>query len=239
MKTLFTSLALTVLLISGCKKDNSNNTNASKTYLISKITIATNQPGFTTTENYKYDSRNRVIGFGTEGATYRYTYDDNNNLLTAQTYNRSGTLTNTDNYTYSANVITAKTFYGDGSVNGSYIFTLNAQQQVVAFSADNQVYTYDSNGNVIFYSATGGLTQSGSYTYDNKKNPLSMVGAKNPHLMYLAHGSPVTTVNNVLVDQAYSNTYNYIYNGNGFPISANISTAHGTGFNVTYEYLIK
>src|SRR5260221_5819662 len=206
MRTIFTSLIIIALFITGCKKNSNSKSNIAKTYLISKVTISTIPAGFTTTESYTYDSQNRVIQFG----NYKYTYDNNNNLITVQTYS-NGSLIATDNYSYSGSTVTANTFDGDGTANGSYTFTLNAQQHVISLSADDQQFTYDSNGNVTSYTANGTLKQSDSYTYDKEKSPRSMIGAKNLHMIYLAQGAPVTNINNVLVDHIYPVTYTYNY----------------------------
>ncbi len=241
MKTSFTFLIIAVLFITGCKKDSSNNSsNPPKTYLSSILTYSSVPAGLSFTEVYTYDIQNRVIVFNTGGIIFKYTYDTNNNLLKVLTYNSSGTLTGTDNYTYSGDSINVNTFYGDGSSNSFYTFTVNAQQQVVNWSADNVQYTYDSNGNVISYTACCTIAQSDSYTYDNKKNSLSMIGAKNLHMIYVAQGGPVTLVNNVLVDSAYPNNYSYTYNTDGFPLSATISNSiRGTTANITYTYITK
>jgi hypothetical protein len=242
MKTLITTLILIALFTAGCKKGSSSKgSSATKTYLLSKVTYTAVVGGFTNAEEYTYDSQNRVTVFNEGNNVFKYAYDSNNNLTTVLTYNSAGSLTATDNYTYAGNVVTANTFYGDGSVNGSYTFTLNAQQEPTNLSIafGNIQYQYDGNGNATSYSATGALTQSDSYTYDTKKNPLSMIGAKNLHLIYLAQGTPITTVNNVLVDEGYPRNYAYTYNSDGFPVSAVLSTNSGPGSNITYEYIIK
>ena len=241
MKTLFASLALFSLFISACKKDNNNvGSNAAKTYLISKITYTSVPGGYTTSEEYYYDSQNRVTEFNTGNNIYKYTYDANNNLATVTTYNNAGVIGATDSYTYSGNTVTAQSAYNDGSIGGSYTFTLNTQNEVVTLSADVQSFTYDSRGNALSYAANGTLIQSDSYTYDDQKNPLSMIGARNLHMEYLANGSPETAVNNIVADNLERETFDYTYNSSGFPVSAKeSSTLSTTGSNITYEYIVK
>ncbi len=243
MKYLFKSLIILLLFASGCKKDNSTGgTNTAKTYLVSKVTytIPPGGSGFTSTEEYYYDSQNRVTEFNTGNKIYKYTYDADNNLATVTTYNNAGVLWSTDSYTYSGSTVTAQSVYSDGSIAGSYSFTLNAQNEVASLSADVQSYTYDSRGNALSYAAHGTQTQSDFYTYDNHKNPLSMIGARNLHLEYLAIGDPLTTVNNIITENAQREAFTYIYNDAGFPVSATVTNRLSTqGTDITYEYIVK
>jgi hypothetical protein len=233
MKTL-SVLLVTAILLTGCSKKNAENvTPAPKTYLVNTITHAP----FGWVDQFYYDAKNRVTELHSQSSLrdYKYTYDNNNNLLTVQTYQinnlSSNNLLSTDSYTYNGNTVTVNTLNVPAQISGSYTLTLNAQGLVQNESPDNLQYNYDSMGNLLSDNAP-----TDSYTYDNKKHPLSMIAAKNLHLMYKAFGTPETFVNNVVTDSDFGNT-TYTYNSDGFPINASVGGISPE--TLTYDYIIK
>jgi YD repeat-containing protein len=207
--------------------------------LLSKKTLNFNNV-ITTDETYNYDDKNRVIELKeSSGNDYKYTYDNNNNLTIAKTYDSNNTLTSTANYTYSGNTVSVISFYGDGTVSSTYTFTVDANQKVTSTTlGGSNIFTYDSNGNITHYDLSGPLTQSDSYSYDSKKHPLSMIGARNLQMMFLL-GEPQTFVNNVVQEQARPENFSYVYNNDGFPTSATETGNTSQSTTITYEYIIK
>jgi len=239
MKTLSIAIIITAMLCTGCKKEAATN-NKPKTYLLSKKTFNLNN-SYIMYETYSYDDKNRVIEIkeSSNRNDYKYTYDNSNNLIVAKTYDFNNTLTSTANYTYSGNTVSVLELYGDGTVKSAYTFTLDINQKVTSTTLDgSDIFTYDSNGNITHYDQTGPTTQSDSYTYDNKKHPLSMIGAKNIHMMFLL-GEPQTFINNVVQEQDQPNNYSYVYNNDGFPTSAVDKGIAGISTTITYEYITK
>lgn len=244
MKTLSKFMIVIAVSLSACKKDNSstNNTPAAKTYLLSKITY--HNPTYIGVEQYSYDEKNRVTEvYSTESNwDYKYTYDTNGNLLTATTYNINNSsllLIHTDKYTYSGTRVTVQKFDKDGTDLGSYIFTLNSDGQAVSSTIDGTTtYTYDANKNLSGYSTCCSIAQSDSYSYDTKKHPLSMIAGNNLHLRFLALASPTALINNITRDNAWGANISYVYNSDGFPVSATMVSV-GTPVTLEYEYSVK
>jgi len=241
MRTLFTSLIIAIVLFSGCKKETK--APSANTYLLKTVTYTTNPAAFTFVDQYSYDSKNRVIEFNsqTQLRDYKYTYDDNNNLTSATVYDTGvgGRLNSIHKFTYSANQIIDDEVDSTNFPLAHWVFTLNDKQQVTFLSSDLIEYTYDGNGNITGYNETGTLKQSDSYTYDNKKHPLSMIGAKNVHLMFLT-GFGFTNVNNIVHDNINTGDYTYTYNDAGFPTTRTGLDITGRNQNIaTYSYVTK
>lgn len=236
MKRIFlASLTIIIFLFSGCKKDNNSTHNTAKTYLLKTLTRTVFPANNSSQEQFTYDDKNRVIDFKSSRGEYKYTYDGNNNLTTVQNYDQAGTFFSTNKFTYANGEVDVQTTDVGDNGGQPYIFTLNSLGQVSSSTIDNnKSFTYDSNGNL-----TKG--ESDTYTYDNKKNPLSMIGAKNLHLMYIPLDNPSTFVNNVITDANLASPYTYVYNSDGFPISASTTPTSITPnyVSITYEYIVK
>lgn len=239
MRTLSTILLAILFLFAGCKKENQGNA-APKTYLIKTITYTTPPLPNASHQYFQYDDKNRVTVFEGGGFIYKYTYDDNNNLVVIKNYDQSGNLISTNNLTYSSDEVDVKTTDVNDNGGSPYIFKLNSLGQVSSSSIDGtQQFTYDNKGNLTAYTQCCQLATSDSYTYDTKKNPLSMIGAKNFHLMFVALGAPTTFINNVVNDNA-GTSYSYVYNADGFPVSATAtSVSLGYSAKITYDYMIR
>jgi hypothetical protein len=248
MKSLSIIPIVAILLITGCKKESSG----PKVYLLSKVTYVNSvQPTFAFHDTYAYDSQNRVVEVSSDmvAKICKYTYDNNNNLVTIQTFSTiNGGLEQTDKWTYSGNTISAQILDFNNNPSGSYTITLDATKRVqsISTSQDYTQYNYDSSGNVIAYSdaVSGGGTYNYNYTYDNKKAPLSMTNAPNLHLNYLMFYEPRTNVNNVLTESHVNITMTYAYNTAGLPVSAIEVTPPVPGFvsdtvKMSFEYIIK
>jgi hypothetical protein len=238
MKILY-SLLILGLVATGCKKDRQDGASKPKVYLLSKARF-TSSSYPERIQSYIYDDKNRVIEMRFEGLRFfKYIYDDKNRVSTVLEYGISpNVLYEKDVYTYHYNFITAQRYDPDGFNSGSYSFTLNSSNHVVSLTSNNLQYTYYSNGNVKTYKASGTINQTGSYTYDNKKHPLSMIAGENVHLMYLAMGFPITHINNIIHDDIYIDPYTYTYNDDGFPVTQTVNSDSHTNI-VSYEYIIK
>ncbi|MEO6978164.1 MAG: hypothetical protein ABI113_07270 [Mucilaginibacter sp.] len=195
----------------------------------------------TVTKQYSYDEKNRVTELKISvGNRYKYTYDDNNNLATVVTYNENDVLQTTEKYVYNGNVITVNASTPDPGITNTYSFTLNSQNQVISSTLDdNQQFTYDATGNLTGYAQCCVSKQSDTYQYDDKKHPLSMIGARNFNLLFL-QGFPVSFVNNITKDVVIGDVVTYVYNEDGFPISS-VATNFLSSFSstTTFQYLIK
>ena len=242
-KSLFALLIFSGILLFGCKKNNNaQQINTSKIYLISTIVYTNQAFGTSTSDQYTYDSQNRVIELKTNHFLtydYKYTYDINNNLTTVQTYDQNGNLKTTDTYAYSGTKISVVTQDADDNGGGGYSFSLNSQGQVTSSTLEGTTqYVYDSAGNITSYNSCCDLATSDTYTYDNEKHPLSMIGATNFHLKFIASngGFPTSFINNIVRDAglAGGTNYAYVYNNAGFPVSA---VSGGT--SITYTYITK
>lgn len=239
MKQLFTFLIIGGILFSGCKKTSTPPDNSNKTYLISTIAYTDQFFNTTSTDRFTYDDKNRVVEFKSnrdQFRDYKYTYDANNNVTTVQHFDVNGNLLDTDAYTYGGTSVTVvKT---DAHDNGGtpYSFTLNSQGQVISLTVYGTTqYTYDTAGNITGYTSCCQTAQLDTFNYDNKKNPLSMIGAKNLHLMFIAcDGAPQTFVNNLVQDVQLKYNFAFTYNDAGFPVNAT-----GAGLSIAYTYITK
>jgi hypothetical protein len=244
MKTLSIAAIAVVLLIAGCKKESANT--STKTYLLSKITYnLTHVDGSKSTyvDTYTYDSKNRITTLNSQyvGLNITYSYNSNNTLSVANWYYPDGTLEFTHKYSYSGNQVVDSTFTG-GAFIDILNLTLSASGQVQSYSnyIDNETTsftcTYDKSGNITNFNIGGGLNFD--YTYDDKKNPLSMIGTNNIDMMYFLLSLPQTNVNNPLTANSY--TYAYTYNSAGFPVSANAvdnDPMDPISYTATFEYI--
>ena len=233
MKYLLICTAMTVLFL-GCKHDSPSPAlvSTTKTTLLQKASYEINGSSFT--ELYRYDDKNRVIYYydGPGYCIYKYTYNTNNQVATVLKYQQNDTtLIESDTYAYNGNNVTI-TYNTGGTCN----VVLNADQ--LATSACNgQSYVYDSNQNITRDNMTSSQT---NYLYDKKKHPLSTIGAPNLHLMYFALGYAQTFKNNPTSRSSTydgSNvTYKYVYNANGFPVKATVTTNSET-YIIYYTYI--
>lgn len=248
MKTLSFTIVACILLFAGCKKElssinqtsSTNVTQAPPIYLLNKATYLIG--GKIANNGYHYDDKNRLIYVFLQRSrvVYRYNYDINDNLVSAYKYHLDGTtLYSFQTFTYSTNAVTVNYFDADSTAHGSCSLILNAKNQVTSLSCNPAIkYLYDIRSNVTDFLTTGGPQYS--YLYDTKKHPLSMIGAKNLHLMYLAEEEPQTFINNVIAashDNVIS-LFLYQYNSAGFPVSAQVASNAGN-YTITYQYLVK
>ena len=222
--------ATVLLCAAGCKKDyplvKHNNI-----YLLSSEIV--NKNNTTYIQNYTYDDKNRLTEVKvSDFLDYRYTYDHDSNLLTAEAFDNANSLVSVDIYTYSGNTITAKEYDANGNLWGAYSFILNAAKQVISCSINSQKFTYDSNGNISEITSSI-LKSPEKLTYDRRKNPLSMMGAKNLHLMFVM-AEPSSFINNTITDENTALPITYKYNSAGFPLSASSGS-----YSVTYQYITK
>ncbi len=236
----FILAAASILPFTGCKKDK----RGGNIYLLSSTNYTDNSSNLT--DFYTYDSQNRLIQLYSAqiAETFKYTYDDKNNLATVETYNSNNQLLGTDKYTYAANIITATHNNPTPGVIGSYTFTLNNLGQVIRLDFWDQynIYTYDSKGNIATltsFLSGGAQVYSDNYTYDNNPNPWSMMGAPNLHLRYLTNNGNVGGVNNISRDSLYAGVTGYVYNAKGLPTYSSTPTSYYGNAVVNYKYLVK
>jgi len=279
MKSTHISITLFIfsaIVASGCKKERKTITNppATKTYLVTKITERTN---LDTTHYVKfeftYDDKNRItqmtlppdsyFGLGDTGPSmiYNYTYDSAGNLSTVTSYQNTLYVATTT-YTYSADSIYVS--YGNPAKVAAAYAIKNNRITEENYETDRgyTTYNYDSNGNVSAFTyvhADGTAQPTVNFTYDQKKNPFSMIGGNNPPIIYffilgenaiLYPGSPngYSNINNLTANpeglseiaSSSGTTISYLYNSDGFPAFAAVESDTGSNnIFLTYTYLVK
>ena len=206
------------------------------------------------------------FGLGDTGPSliYNYTYDSAGNLSTA-TYYQNTLYSATTSFTYSSDSI--KVFFDNGVVTDNYAYTIS-KNRITSVNVDPRnhfSFDYDSIGNVTSYTQTdiGGIIGPRTYlTYDQKKNPFSMIGGNNPQIVYFLIFAvdfidivvyPGTTngfsnINNLTSNPAGESevssfngtTISYLYNSDGFPVFAAVESDTGSNnIFLTYTYLVK
>ncbi len=172
--------------------------------------------GITTTLNgkFEYDSQGRITKI-TDNDPIHYeniTYDASGGL-TIQGVDYDGPF----QYTYAkvGNTIVAS----DGDEEMGVLF-LNDQELPNGIQGDVASFTWDSKGNLL--TATGFFNDgTNTYTYDNKKGPLSSCTSPKWYLWLMSAGEPARGgyVNNPLTENSiYGNiTWIYEYNVAGYP----------------------
>ncbi len=117
-------------------------------------------------------SGNLLAQINRDGLREEYTYNSNNQVLTATWYAADGSIIDQFLYTYDSN----GNLLSAGNNQGTYTFTYNASNQKLTQTDPNGVtltYGYDANGNVTSVAdSLGGLTTS---SFDSNNNLLSRV----------------------------------------------------------------
>jgi hypothetical protein len=224
------------LLFVTCKKQGKPQP-VVKTTLLSKSVLFGGS--YTNVYTYTYDDKNRVSELNSSylSTIYKFNYDGNNNLVTTELYDYNNQLGEVYKFSYSGNTVTVLFYDESGNrLFTKYVMTLNAMQLPETISNEGQpilTYTYDSAGNVTNVSENG--PGSPSVKYDDEKNPMSMIGAKNYFLMYFWDeiNYPATIINN---EVSGAQTCSYVYNADGFPTIRNYS---GSSIYMTFEYVVK
>ena len=251
----------------GCKKGSGTkptNPTTTKTYLLTSITEYTNSdPKIITDFTYSYDAQNKLIQIVANANTYKYTYDGAGNLTAAGIY-QNNALTQSRTFTYSTDSIKVKYYKSDGSYLNSFSYALTNNRITKAVYSDgairSQQYDYDGNGNVSVFTITvsDGTKVKHTFSYDQKKNPFSMIGGNNPKLIYFlietgftyssGNSNAMTNVNNLTANTMGSvqnsnlsgTTTTYNYNSDGFPLGARVAlTEYVYNAYVTYNYIVK
>jgi hypothetical protein len=234
------------LLISACTKNDGKFSISPVTNCLLKTATYTTVPAtYQATDEYSYDSYNRVTELNSTRLQldFKYTYNNNNNVLGVSIYDLSnnGRLVGTELFSYFGSTVTVHTFDSSGAEYNTITITLNGQQQVtnIAANGDNESISYDGNGNVTGFMLCCSPSQTNTFAYDQKKHPLSMIGGKNYHLMLFTGADPQSFINNVVTDAAVPGATTYTYNNDGFPLSSTVpSTAvKGQRYTVTYNYI--
>src|SRR5579872_775711 len=246
MKTTLTSLIIIALLLAGCKKDSSNTTSPiGKNFLLSTITYGYNHN--TSIDQYLYDDQKQLIelDMNSKGYIFKFHYDNSGNVILVSVYETQHyTLQQTYKYTYAGNTVTADQVLPDNvtSTGSTYVLTLNDKKQLTKSVSPDGEYvlnTFDANGNVTqtdFFTPTGQLQNSTTFTYDHKQNPMLTVG--NIYHLQIVFGSSAFSTNNIVTNSNVSGAYSYLYLDNGLAASASIPSIYGGIQTVNYDYLV-
>ncbi|GGH02916.1 hypothetical protein [Mucilaginibacter phyllosphaerae] len=244
MKFFYTLLVIifVTFAFNACKKDAPKK-NIGKVYLLKKLTRGTGNDQ--AIDEYSYDAKNRLIATSINSGVvkYIYTYDDQNRLAKVENYS-ANSLYSTQNYTYASDAVNITESYYDGST-GTKKFELTGGRVSKFFNPgynETLTYSYDAKGNVTTIFITNVVdADTWNYVYDDKNGPLSMIGAPNLHVFYLERvGAPYTNINNVVSTTQGDVKTDYVYNADGFPVSAVFTDkANNLSYTYTYEYIIK
>ncbi len=165
--------------------------------------------------SYQYNAQGLVTQENFADSTYEtFGYDAHGNVLTAQTYNASGTLTGTTTLTYNAaNELTSISYPGGLSLT----FTYNAQGQRTR-SVDQSGYTinysYDSLGRLA--ELTDGLNNPiVQYTYNNLGQLQEKLNGNGTYTTYAydAAGNLTSEINyagGTTINSSFTYTYNVL-----------------------------
>lgn len=188
--------------------------------------------------DFTYDANGHAKGYsvivgGDTLATYTLDLDANGNILVSHEYSSfSGTNAEVYRsvYTYGSNKLPSR--------EDNYDVTSGT-----ATMTDYEIFSYDSAGNVtksLSYDASGTLTSTETFTYDNHYNAFYLPG------IFI---SPQTWSTNNVTDDLYKdgtgtvtshNTYSYTYNSDGYPISTvDTDVVASTTTTTTYSYSCK
>lgn len=239
---IFLAISLITFVFYGCKKDLPKKP-TDKVYLLKKR--IRNTGNSQAIDEYSYDTQNRLIetSFSSGVVKYIYVYDDQNRLIKVENYNATS-LYSTQNYSYSSNAVNITESYYDGST-GTKKFELTGGKVSKFINPgynETSTYSYDARGNVSSVFITNVVdSATWNYIYDDKKHPFSMIGALNLHVLYLEGvGTPYSNINNVVSTTQGDVKTDYVYNSDGFPVSAVFTDrANNFSYTYTYEYLIK
>lgn len=225
---IFTVLAMIAILNFACEKNNGGEeiiTPKTEVTLLKKIISNVHAPDGTEQEiftaDFIYDDKNRVIEVrDTYKGVSTFSYDNNNRL--------SGMFRNQRLYKYTYKKDTVL-------IDNVPEYLLDDKGNVRSFdycvgTVCNTIYQLDSKGNNIKYGQT-------TYQYDNKKHPLSQIGARIDY-NYTDMYAPriVTFVNNQVSCSSHSNVnYQYTYNDDGFPKTLIVDSE----LSLTFEYVKK
>jgi hypothetical protein len=244
-----------VLLISACsKKDNSGGNppdpEAKKKYL-TRVTVVTTAPeagggGVTTsTTDYTYDSKKRLSTAKNGTNTTTYTYYDDGNLYTLTNSNGNSANRNVYEFTYAGGKLTSYRLkvYSDNVVTTDRVYNYVYSGDKVSeihFDVYYVLYTYDSNGNISKIFNHGDPEYSYVYGYDNKKNKFINAPLKFPTVGDIAgdrfNPNNQTTSTTEGLNQNPVLTTVYVYDADGYPISASNSSTYQYTANSTFTY---
>ncbi len=254
MKTLqFLAITVvTVLLITACKKDKSDQTDTRKTLLVKM----TNSSGSFV---YEYDQQNRLVSetfyraatptemdyketyseFNAAGQPVKITvmgdesvasgtamYDGQNRIVKITYYNAASVAVSSQNFTYSGNTV-------EQSVRNERTGTVSSKE----------VYTFNNEGNIVsreIYSISGSVVQRlTNKTFDSKKSVREFYyPVMGINLSVNNVSSSETTVTGS--GQVYQFTYNNEYNEDGYPVKITTKNVTlGQESIITYGYIKK
>jgi hypothetical protein len=180
---------------------------------------------------------------------YIITYE--NNLISTITYNyfEDDTDDFSYSYTYEGNTITRQ----EEGTNISTVFTLDNSGRIIQkesfdgeFSVQNEIVSYDADGNIAESTISGEFTQTSSFTFDSNPNPLKIIYDDNYLLNFLADeysdeiGQPIAQFNSTnnwtgATFNGESFSFDLTYNSVGRIESRNIAFNLGEDFSVSID----
>lgn len=256
---LFSVIAISLL---SCSKKNDvippKEENQTETKLLIDSVITDND-GYITIQKIKYDNLNRmtemtyhnVVENGNLPAKYIYTYDVRGNLIRSE-FTLEGGSTIAYEYTYKDDLPIHIKLSQQGQVHMYDITVQNNQEtgykaKTLTGEVSTAAYTYENQNLASAYyesfSSTGAKTSTISFSeeYGTHKSPYLYSGYK-----LLLPGAPQYAGKNELLKESIlyngdktSNTYQYTYNKQGYPVKAQLTSISSTNSNstITYKYI--
>jgi major membrane immunogen (membrane-anchored lipoprotein) len=254
-KSILILAAISVALIACSKKKDETGgpaTGENKKYLTRVTTLITGSvadgsPQTTSTTDYSYDSKKRLILAKTGTTTTSYAYYDDGNLYTVTISN--GNIANRSVYEFTHEGGKLKSYrlkgYKDNVVNTNilYDYVYNGDQvSEIHFDIYYLLYTYDSKGNIVKIFSHGNPEFSYIYQYDDKKSKFTNSMFKFPTVGDIA-GDRSNPNNRTFrttegLNPNIKSTFVYTYDADGYPTTCTESAdyAASSTYKSTYTY---
>lgn len=238
MKKVFTLAAIALFTMVSCSDDDSNPTNNpgnnTNPVLVTQMTIIEDGDS-PYTANYTYDG-NKIIKATYNDGTYEdYFYNSDNKVTNIKLYD-SGVVTEESNFTYNTSGQLSSEVSLEGNVGYKTEYTYNSDGTISYEDYEGNLESQDillgsgtltvTNGNITQDVIVGGeITETWTYTYDNKNNPFKNVASAMELLLYnggseiggVVNNSTSLTVNYSQFEENEVYTTTYTYNGQDYP----------------------
>jgi len=239
-------VAAASLLMASCGNDDSADTTPAETTILLKKSIETDEDGYVLTSIYTYDGNKIISATYSDDTKDVFTYT-NDNITQIQTYD-SNALDEEEMFEYNGNGQVTTYIYksygsGDYAERSTYVYNTNGTVTVTEYTGTHSAQTTlrgtrvitvvnDNITKNVFTDADGEISDTETFTFDDKNNPLkNILGIKAINMAYGIDG-----VNNILTEWSGGSqdyTYAYTYNSNDFPVTF---TSNDDGYTSTTQY---